>query len=89
VLFDSLSGQNSGVVGDNGFETPEFAASFNTGTSAFRLTVVALLLNSTFSLAGDTFTGSLVGGVPLADVTFEDGLRVSVFSSRFRDAPNF
>jgi hypothetical protein len=74
VLFDSLSSQNSGVVRDSFFETSELAASFNAGAFAFRLTDVALLLNSTFSLPGDTFTVSLVGGVPLADVTFEDGL---------------
>ena len=80
VLFDSLSSQNSGVVGDNEFETPDFAASFNTGASTFRLTDVALLLNTTFSLPGDTFTVSLLGGVPLADVTFEDGLGL-VFGS--------
>jgi hypothetical protein len=80
VLFDSLDSQNSGVVGDGGFETPAYAASFDTGASAVRLTDVALLLNSTFSLPGDTFTVSLVGGVPLADVTFEDSLGL-VFGS--------
>jgi hypothetical protein len=81
VLFDSLSSQNSGVVGDNPFiASGGFAASFNTGASAVRLTDVALLLNSTFSQSGDTFTVSLVGGVPLADVTFVDGLGL-VFGS--------
>jgi PEP-CTERM motif len=78
VLFDSLSSQNSGEVVTSGVET--FAASFNSGASAFRLTDVALLLNSTFSLPGDTFTASLIGGVPLADVTFVDGLGL-VFGS--------
>ena len=82
VLFDSLDSPNSGVVGDSGFETPAFAASFNTGASAFRPTDVSLLLNSTFFLPDDTFTVSLVGGVPLADVTFEDGLGL-VFGSGF------
>jgi hypothetical protein len=81
VLFDSLSSQNSGVVGDNPFiASGGFAASFNTGASVVRLTDVALLLNSTFSQSGDTFTVSLVGGVPLADVTFVDGLGL-VFGS--------
>ena len=72
VLFDSLSSQNSGVVGDSFFETSEFAASFNTGASAFRVADVALLLNSTFSAPGDMFTVSLGGGTALADVMFED-----------------
>jgi PEP-CTERM motif len=78
VLFDSLSSQNSGVVGDSFFETSEFAASFNTGASAFRVTDVALLLNSTFSAPGDMFTVSLGGGTPLADVMFEDGFGLNV-----------
>jgi hypothetical protein len=82
VLFDSLDSPNSGVVGDGGFETPAFAASFNTGASAFRPIDVSLPLNSTFFLPDDTFTVTLVGGVPLADVTFEDGLGL-VFGSGF------
>ncbi len=81
VLFDSLNSQNSGFVGESYFETSPFAASFNTGASGFRLTDVSLLLNSTFSLPGDTFTVSLTGGVPLTDVTFEDGLGL-VFGSQ-------
>jgi hypothetical protein len=81
VLFDSLSSQNSGVVGDDFFTAAAgFAASFNTGASVIRLTDVSLLLNTTFSLPGDTFTVSLLGGVPLADVTFVDGLGL-VFGS--------
>jgi len=80
VLFDSLDSPNSGVLGDNGFNPIAFAASFDTGASAFRLTDVSLLLNSTFSLPGDTFTVSLTGGVPLADITLEDGFGL-VFGS--------
>ena len=81
VLFDSLSSENSGVVGDNSLIAGGgFAASFDTGASAVRLTDVALLLNTTFSLPGDTFTVSLVGGFPLADITFESGLGL-VFGS--------
>jgi hypothetical protein len=72
VLFNSLSSPNSGAV-ENEFEAP-LAASFNTGSSAVQITDVALSLNSTFSLPGDTFTVSLVGGAPLADVTFVDGV---------------
>jgi hypothetical protein len=49
VLFDSLSSQNSGVVGDDPFiAAGGFAATFDTGASAVRLMDVALLLNSTF-----------------------------------------
>jgi hypothetical protein len=80
VLFDSLNSPNSGVLGDNGFNPIAFAASFDTGASTFRLTDVSLLLNSTFSLPGDSFTVSLTGGVPLADITLEDGFGV-VFGS--------
>jgi hypothetical protein len=78
VLFDSLSSQNSGVVGDTDFEPAAYGASFNTGASAVRLTDVSLLLNSTFSLPGDTFTVALGGGTPLADVMFEDGFGLNV-----------
>ena len=78
VLFDSLSSQNSGVVGDNPFTPPGFAASFNTGASAVRAVDVELLLNTTFFLPGDTFTVSLGGGTPLSDVTFVPGLGLNV-----------
>lgn len=83
VVFDSLSSPNSGVVGDP-FEGILYAASFNTGSSAVQLTDVALLLNSTFSLPGDTFTVTLFGGAPLADVTFVDGLGL-IFNSPIPD----
>jgi PEP-CTERM motif len=85
VLFDSLSSPNSGIVGDNPFiASVGFAASFDTGASAVRLTDVALLLNTTFFMPSDTFTVSLVGGVPLADVTFVNGLGL-VFGSPLSD----
>lgn len=84
VLFDSLSSQNSGTFGDNPFTYQGAVASFNTGASALRLTDVALLLNSSFSLPGDMFTVSLAGGIPLADVTFVDGLGL-IFGSPLTD----
>jgi len=76
VLFDSLDSQNSGIVGSP--LAPLFDASFQTGASAVRLTDVALSLNSIFSLPGDTFTISVSGGVPLADVEFIPGLGLNV-----------
>jgi hypothetical protein len=84
VLFDSLNSPNSGIFGDNPFNHQGASASFNTGASALRLTDIALLLNSSFSLPGDMFTVSLAGGIPLADVTFEDGLGL-VFGSPLPD----
>ena len=84
VLFDSLSSQNSGTFGDNPFTYQGAAASFNTGASALRVTDVALLLNSSFSLPGDMFTVSLAGGIPLADITFVDGLGL-IFGSPLTD----
>jgi hypothetical protein len=73
VLFDSLDSPNSGIVGTSLFFPPSFDASFQTAASPVRLTDVALLLNQSFYLPGDTFTVSLVGGVPLADVVFIPG----------------
>jgi hypothetical protein len=78
VLFDSLSSPNTGVVGDYDFKPAAYGASFNTGASPLQLTDVSLLLNSTFSLPGDTFTVALGGGTPLADVMFEDGFGLNV-----------
>ncbi len=75
VLFDSLDSPNTGVMGANTvpFNYP-FDASFATGASAFRATDISLLLNrdglDTMTMPGDTFTVSLVGGVPLADLIF-------------------
>ena len=77
MLFDSLGGENSGIVGSPSL-APLFDASFQTGASAVRLTDVALSLNSIFSLPGDTFTVSVSGGVPLADVEFIPGLGLNV-----------
>ena len=77
ILFDSLGSPNSGIVGGANFP-PLFDSSFQTGASPVRLTDVALSLNSIFSLPGDTFTVSLVGGVPLADVMFIPGFGLNV-----------
>ena len=77
VLFDSLGSENSGIVGSPSL-APLFDASFQTGASAVRLTDIALSLNSIFSLPGDTFTVSVSGGVPLADVEFIPGLGLNV-----------
>ena len=77
ILFNSLESQNSGIVGGANFP-PLFDASFQTGASPVRVSDVALSLNSAFSLPGDTFTVSLVGGVPLADVMFIPGFGLNV-----------
>lgn len=85
VLFDSLHSPNTGVIGENiGFTYPA-DASFATGASPFHATDVALLLEQIAPdgpggiSPDDTFTVSLVGGFPLADVTllpFGEGLNV-------------
>lgn len=80
VLFDSLHSPNTGVMGDDnfGFNLP-FDATFATGASTFHATDIALLLNQAGAiLPGDDFTVSLHGGVPLADVTFDPLLGLSV-----------
>jgi MYXO-CTERM domain-containing protein len=77
ILFDSLGSPNSGIVGSPAL-APLFDASFQTGASPVRLTDVALSLNSIFSLPGDTFTVSVSGGVPLANVEFIPGLGLNV-----------
>jgi hypothetical protein len=73
VLFDSLDSPNTGSVGDF-FFSKSMDASFATGASGFRATDIALLLDrdglDMMTMPGDTFTVSLEGGVPLADVTF-------------------
>jgi PEP-CTERM motif len=69
VLFDSLNSPNAGVMGE-GFVAYPADASFATGASTFHATDIALLLSQIngFAPPGDTFTVSLEGGVPLADV---------------------
>lgn len=78
VLFDSLDSQNSGFVGDEPVPSGSMGASFDTGASAFRLTDVALLLNTTSFQTGDTFTVSLGGGTPLADLVLVNALGLNV-----------
>ncbi len=72
ALFDSLHSPTTGVMGDGLDFTYPLDASFTTGASAFRATDIALLLNrdALDPTTGDTFTVSLEGGVPLADVVF-------------------
>ena len=77
VLFDSLDSENSGIVGSPALAL-EFDASFQTGASPVRVSDIALSLNSIFSLPGDTFTVSVLGGVPLADVEFIPALGLNV-----------
>jgi hypothetical protein len=74
VLFDSLDSPNTGV--SLGFN---FDATFATGASTFHATDIALLLSQIF---GDTFTVSLHGGIPLADVTFDPLAGLSVFPNQ-------
>jgi hypothetical protein len=77
VLFDSLDSENSGIVGSPALAA-EFDASFQTGASPVRVSDIALSLNSIFSRPGDTFTVSIFGGVPLADVEFIPALGLNV-----------
>ena len=69
VLFDSLGWRDSEIVGSPALAL-EFDASFQTGASPVRVSDIALSLNSIFYRPGDTFTVSIFGGVPLADVEF-------------------
>jgi hypothetical protein len=81
VLFDSLDSTNTGVMGDEpGASTFPADASFPTGGSTFHVTDLALLLirdGLDMSASGDTFTVSLEGGVPLADVNVSRSTRGS------------
>jgi hypothetical protein len=75
VLFDSLDSPNTGA-----FSTPALNATFSTGASSFRVTDIALLLGlvGTVPPFDGTFTVSLEGGVPLADVSFDPVLGLNV-----------
>jgi PEP-CTERM motif-containing protein len=81
VLFDSLDSPNTGV--SFGFN---FDATFATGASTFHATDIALLLDQPvpagFLPDDDDFTVSLHGGIPLADVSFDPMLGLSVFPSQ-------
>jgi hypothetical protein len=68
VLFDSLDSPNAGDS-----STPSLDATFTTGASSFHATDISLLLGLVGSeppIEG-TFTVSLEGGVPLADLSFD------------------
>jgi hypothetical protein len=74
VLFNSLDSPTTGVF-QQFVGVFEEAASFATGASSFHATDIALLLNQSATiLPGDTFTVSLEGGVPLADLVFNEEL---------------
>jgi hypothetical protein len=75
VLFDSLESSNTGT-----FSTPAIDATFSTGASSFRATDIGLLLGlvGTVPPFEGTFTVSLEGGVPLADVSFDPVLGLNV-----------
>jgi hypothetical protein len=74
VLFDSLDGLNAGS-----FSIPLMDATFSTGASSFRATDIALLLSIGLEPPPDeTFTVSLKGGVPLADVSFDPVMGLNV-----------
>jgi hypothetical protein len=77
VLFDSLDSPNTGV--SLGFN---FGATFATGASTFHATDIALPLDQPIPAQSlpddDTFTVSLHGGIPLADVTFDPNAGLSV-----------
>jgi PEP-CTERM motif-containing protein len=80
VLFDSLNSPNTGIMGEAiGFTYPA-DASFETGASTVHATDIALLLSQIngFAPPGDTFTVSLVGGVPLAELMFDPILGLNV-----------
>ena len=74
VLFNSLESLNAGA-----FSTPAVDATFSTGASSFRATDIALLLSIGIAPPVDeTFTVSLEGGVPLADISFDPVLGLNV-----------
>jgi PEP-CTERM motif len=75
VLFDSLDSPNTGA-----FSTPALNATFSTGASSLHATDIALLLGlvGTVPPFEGTFTVSLEGGVPLADVSFDPVLGLNV-----------
>jgi len=76
VLFDSLNSPTTGSMSGLAFQLD---ASFATGGSTFHATDVALLLSEAGTIVpGDTLDVTLVGGVPLADVTLVPGEGLNV-----------
>jgi hypothetical protein len=77
VLFDSLGGATSGSYSTS--DGGSMDATFATGASTFDATDIALKIGQT---AGDddsnTVTVNLVGGIPLADLSFDPGLGLNV-----------
>jgi hypothetical protein len=77
VLFDSLDSPTTDTEGVNELSLFPLDATFATGGSTFHATDIALLLSGQ-PVAFGTFTVSLEGGFPLADVTFDPVLGLSV-----------
>jgi hypothetical protein len=74
ILFGSLDSPNPAA------STPGLDATFATGASIFHATDIALLLSGGVAPPPDeTFTVSLEGGVPLADVSFDPVLGLNIF----------
>ena len=63
--------RQSGQPDAAAFSAPGLDATFSTGASSFRATDIALLLSGGAPSPDQTFTVSLIGGVPLADVSFD------------------
>jgi hypothetical protein len=76
VLFDSLHSKSADVLSPLAFGLD---ATFATGASPFHATDIALLLNQVgTTLPGDTLNVTLVGGIPLSDVTFDPAFSLNV-----------
>jgi hypothetical protein len=76
VLFDSLHSKSADVLSPPAFQLD---ASFATGASSFHATDLALLLNQVGTTSpGDILNVTLVGGIPLSDVTFDPAFGLNV-----------
>jgi hypothetical protein len=72
VVFDSLDDVTAGSAYAGGID-PVMSGTFNTGATPVRVDVT-LLLRDSFpqdGAAGDTYTVSLDGGIPLSDLSFD------------------
>jgi hypothetical protein len=77
VLFDSLGGATSGSFSNS--EGGSMDATFATGASTFDATDIALKIGQTAGDECNTVTVKLVGGGPLADLSFVPALGLNVF----------
>jgi hypothetical protein len=79
VLFDSLGGATSGAYSN--YNGGSMDATFATGASTFDATDIALNIGQTVGVDdSNTVTVSLVGGIPLADLSFNPDLGLNVDS---------